>query len=99
MPRIMNETRVRPPPKIWYVAGSLEAFPVEYPWHGQSGAGRAAARPARFLLAFRKPGEGLVRGDVRRQPGGGAARYGDPAVHRQAGVADEIGRASCRGRV
>src|SRR6267378_3955679 len=46
--------------EIWYVACSLDAFPIAYPWHGQSGAGRAAARPARLLLAFRKPGEGLV---------------------------------------
>src|SRR4051812_39165964 len=69
-----------------------ETFPIEDPRDGTAGAGRPAAGPARLLLALRAPDEGLVRGDVRRQPGRGAARHADSALHRQAGVAHGGGR-------
>src|SRR5688572_24557694 len=65
-----------------------ETVSFESARHGASQGGCAAERAARVLLAFRPPDEGLVRGDVRGEPGGGAARHGDTAVHRQAGVAD-----------
>ena len=48
----------------------------------EPGPRRSAADARRVLLAFHPPDEGLVRGDVRREPLRRAARHRDSAHHR-----------------
>src|SRR5262250_1163825 len=57
-------------------------------------AGVAPARFCRVLLALRPPGEGPVRGIVRRRVGGGAARLDGSRVHGTDRYLDHCGRAA-----